>query len=183
LYVTKPVRRAELRSSIEKALTGIDRADADRLKSNEGWIPALSPAAGLSPPSPRLRILVAEDNLVNQRVASRILEKAGYSVTVAGNGVEALAAFDSHPFDLILMDVQMPEMGGFEATARIRERERDWHAHTPIIAMTAHAMTEDRQRCLEAGMDDYISKPARASTLIDLIEKYCRQPVAAPLVP
>ena len=122
-----------------------------------------------------MRILLAEDNVVNQRVALRILEKAGHRVAVASNGIEALQAFDQHTFDAVLMDLQMPEMGGFEATAKIRERERG--VRIPIIAMTAHAMTGDRERCLEAGMDDYIAKPIRASALLELVAKYRKQPV------
>jgi two-component system sensor histidine kinase/response regulator len=98
-------------------------------------------------------------------------------VVVANNGVEALKALEQRDFDAVLMDVQMPEMGGFEATAKIRERERPGGARIPIIAMTAHAMAGDRERCLEAGMDDYISKPIRAGALIELIEKYRLQPV------
>ena len=125
-----------------------------------------------------MHILLAEDNVVNQRVALRILEKRGHRVVVANTGVEALKALDQRDFDAVLMDVQMPEMGGFEATRKIRERERGGSVHIPIIAMTAHAMTGDRERCLEAGMDDYISKPIRAAALIELLDKYRRQPVA-----
>jgi CheY-like chemotaxis protein len=128
-----------------------------------------------------MRILLAEDNIVNQRVAFRILEKQGYSVVVASNGIEALKAMQDHDFDLVLMDVQMPEMGGFEATEKIRQSERPGGTRVPIIAMTAHAMTGDRERCLAAGMDDYISKPARAAALIELVEKY--SPVMAALEP
>ena len=125
-----------------------------------------------------MHILLAEDNLVNQRVAVRILEKSGYRVTVASNGLEALKAIEEHDFDLVLMDVQMPEMGGFEATGN-ESGEGRYRAgtHIPIIAMTAHAMTGDRERCLAAGMDDYISKPIRAAALIELVEKYRRTPV------
>jgi two-component system sensor histidine kinase/response regulator len=115
---------------------------------------------------------LTEDNAVNQRLAMRILEKAGHRVELAGNGREALAALDRSEFDVVMMDVQMPEMDGFEATAAIRNRERGTGRHVPIIAMTAHAMTGDRERCLEHGMDDYISKPIRASLLLELLEKY-----------
>jgi CheY-like chemotaxis protein len=99
-------------------------------------------------------------------------------VVVANNGAEVLKALDQSEFDAVLMDVQMPEMGGFEATAKIRERERGSRLHVPIIAMTAHAMSGDRERCLEAGMDDYITKPIRATALIELLRKYRSQPVA-----
>jgi CheY-like chemotaxis protein len=129
------------------------------------------------------RILLAEDNPVNRRVALRILEKGGYEVAVAGNGREVLQAIEREEFELILMDVQMPEMDGLEATGIVRERERQTGAHLPIIAMTAHAMSGDRERCLAAGMDEYISKPIHAEQLIELVRQHahpagCRFPVA-----
>jgi PAS domain S-box-containing protein len=117
------------------------------------------------------RILLAEDNLVNQRVAVRFLEKKGHAVVVTGSGKEALDAWRAHSFDLILMDVQMPEMDGFEATAIIREQEKSGKKHIPIIAMTAHAMVGDRERCLAAGMDDYVSKPIKNANLFAAIER------------
>ena len=107
----------------------------------------------------RLEILLAEDNLVNQLLARRLLEKLGHRVEVAATGMEALAALERQHFDLVLMDVQMPELGGFEATARIRDREKATGGHMPIIAMTAHALKGTRERCLEAGMDSYVGKP------------------------
>jgi CheY-like chemotaxis protein len=138
---------------------------------------ALHPPRGLA--GSGFRILLTEDNVVNQRVAQRILEHAGHSVVVAGNGREALAALDKQIFDVVLMDVQMPEMDGLEATAAIRQREKGSGAHIPIIAMTAHAMTGDRERCLAAGMDDYLSKPIHSRVLLDLVEKCAREPVAS----
>jgi signal transduction histidine kinase/ActR/RegA family two-component response regulator len=117
-----------------------------------------------------LRVLVAEDNLVNQRVTVGLLQKAGHSVVVAENGRVALQILDSEAFDLILMDVQMPEMNGFEATAEIRRREQRSGRRIPIIAMTAHAMVGDKERCLEAGMDHYVSKPVREKELRAAIE-------------
>ena len=119
-----------------------------------------------------LRVLVAEDNAVNQRLASRLLEKRGHRVTVMVNGRNALEALANQTFDLVLMDLQMPEMDGFEATAAIREREKDNGGHIPIIALTAHAMKGDMERCLAAGMDGYLSKPIRPQELDDLLEKY-----------
>jgi CheY-like chemotaxis protein len=113
---------------------------------------------------------LAEDNAVNQMLAVRLLEKAGHRVVVANNGKEALACWASTPFDLILMDVQMAEMGGLEATERIRAQEAGSGRHIPIIAMTAHAMKGDRERCLEAGMDDYVSKPIRRGDLFRAIQ-------------
>jgi len=119
----------------------------------------------------QLRILLAEDNAVNQKIATRVLEKRGHHVTVAGDGHLVLAALERDRFDVVLMDVQMPEMDGFEATAAIRSRERETGAHMPIIAMTAHAMQGDRERCIAAGMDDYVAKPLKVAELIELLEK------------
>jgi signal transduction histidine kinase/ActR/RegA family two-component response regulator len=124
----------------------------------------------------KLRVLLAEDNAVNQKIASRFLEKEGHHVTLASNGRQALAALDRENFDVVLMDVQMPEMDGFEATAVIRARERDSGKRLPIIAMTAHAMKGDRERCLAAGMDGYIAKPITAPELIELLEKFSGAP-------
>ncbi len=121
-------------------------------------------------PRPSLRILLAEDNPVNQRVAARLLEKRGHRVALAATGREALAWLDREPFDLILMDVQMPDMDGIETTAVIREREKADGGHMPIIALTAHAMGGDRERCLEAGMDNYVNKPIDAVKLLEVVE-------------
>jgi CheY-like chemotaxis protein len=112
-----------------------------------------------------LTVLLAEDNIVNQKLATRLMEKMGHSVTLAANGAEAVRAHLTAAFDAILMDVQMPEMNGFEATARIREREEITGEHVPIIALTAHAIQGDRERCLEVGMDDYLSKPLNSAAL------------------
>jgi CheY-like chemotaxis protein len=109
---------------------------------------------------------------VNQVLAVRLLEKRGHEVAVAGNGEEALAALDKQAFDLVLMDVQMPEMDGLQAAAAIRKGEMKSGKHIPIIAMTAHAMAGDKERCLEAGMDDYITKPIRPEQLDDVLKRY-----------
>jgi signal transduction histidine kinase/CheY-like chemotaxis protein len=122
-------------------------------------------------PETGLRILLAEDNVVNQKLAVRLLEKQGHSVIPASNGHEAIALFDRHPFDLILMDVQMPGMDGFETTAAIREKEKFRGSHILIVALTAHAMSGDRERCLAAGMDGYASKPIRAEDLMTEIHR------------
>jgi two-component system, sensor histidine kinase and response regulator len=118
----------------------------------------------------RLRILVAEDSPVNQKVVIRLLEKWGHTVVVVHNGREALAALDGQRFDVVLMDIQMPEMDGYEATAARRVQEETTGTHVPIIAMTAHAMQGDRERCLEAGMDGYVAKPIRAKELFEALE-------------
>jgi CheY-like chemotaxis protein len=123
--------------------------------------PALVTRHSLREISNHLRILLVEDNAVNQVLAARLLEKRGHSVTVAGNGKEALAVLERQSFDLVFMDVQMPEMDGLEATAAIRDKEKRSGKHLPVIAMTAHAMVGDRERCLAAGMDDYLTKPIR----------------------
>jgi signal transduction histidine kinase/CheY-like chemotaxis protein len=167
-YIQKPVRRAELHAAIVGALTGRAKAaPTDRVPVPESR--AVSPS----------RILLAEDNIVNQRLAFRMLAKAGHTVVIANNGREALVALQRQNFDVVLMDVQMPEMDGFEATRAIRKNELGKSQHMPIVAMTAHAMTGDRDRCLAVGMDEYISKPIRAADLLDLVEKVrLREPVA-----
>jgi CheY-like chemotaxis protein len=131
--------------------------------------------ARVSPvPARPLRILLAEDNALNQRVALRLLEKEGHVVTIANHGGEVLKAMESQHFDVILMDVQMPEVDGFEATHEIRAREAGSATQTFIVAMTAHAMKGDRERCLAEGMDDYLSKPVQRSDLVRIL-----QPLAA----
>src|SRR5207244_975539 len=127
---------------------------------------------GQTPPS-ALRILLAEDNPMNQKVALRLLERLGYTATVAGNGLEALAALERQPYDVVLMDVQMPELDGLDATRRIRER---WPAETGprIVAMTANALPEDREACFAAGMDDYVAKPIRTEELARALKRVPR---------
>jgi PAS domain S-box-containing protein len=172
-YLTKPVKQSDLLDTILTVLH-TPREPAPRPQS-------------LLPKSRCLHILLAEDNAINQRVALGILEKRGHAVVIASNGKEALAALERETFDLILMDVQMPEMDGFEVTKAIRERELSLSVshslspldsrrkdsglfHIPIVAMTAHAMKGDRERCLEAGMDAYVSKPLQAQQLFEIIE-------------
>ncbi|WP_207678596.1 ATP-binding protein [Desulfonema magnum] len=120
-----------------------------------------------------IRILLVEDNEINQIVAQAILNKLGFYADIAGNGLEALEILKKHPYDIVFMDVQMPEMDGMEATKKIRDPQSGVISHEiPIIAITAHAMKEDRERCIEAGMNDYISKPIKTDRLIDIIEKW-----------
>jgi CheY-like chemotaxis protein/HPt (histidine-containing phosphotransfer) domain-containing protein len=159
VYLTKPVDARGLRDAIGRAL---DRARATRAERPAG----IAAAAAAAP----LDILLAEDNVVNQRVALGLLERRGHRVTVANNGAEALQAMERGRFDLVLMDVQMPVMGGFEATAEIRRREQDRGGHIRIVAMTAHAMSGDRERCLEAGMDGYVPKPIDPAALFHAVE-------------
>jgi len=120
-------------------------------------------------PSRKLRVLVADDNLVNLRLAGSLLAKQGHSAVTVSSGREALAALEQQSFDLALMDVQMPDMDGFETTKAIRTQERTSHKHLPIVAMTAHAMIGDRERCLAAGMDSYVTKPVDAAKLFTAI--------------
>jgi signal transduction histidine kinase/CheY-like chemotaxis protein/HPt (histidine-containing phosphotransfer) domain-containing protein len=160
-YLTKPVRQSDLMDAIATALADMTQEEKE---------PQLITRHSLRESRQHLEVLLAEDNAVNQKVAVRILEKAGHKVQVAENGIEAVKALEEKAFDLVLMDLQMPEMGGFEATAVIREKERETGGHIPIIAMTAHAMKGDRKACLEAGMDDYVPKPVKAEALLGAIE-------------
>jgi two-component system, sensor histidine kinase and response regulator len=160
--LTKPVSQSELFEAISRVLGGSQpQTESAALAAHQAVPSAMK----------RLRVLLAEDNIINQKVASRLLEKQGHLVTIAADGREALAALDRENFDLVLMDVQMPEMDGFEATAAIRAQERETSKHMPIIAMTAHAMQGDRERLIAAGMDDYIAKPINFRELTDLLKK------------
>ena len=123
-------------------------------------------------------VLLVEDNATNRLLAVSLLEKEGHTVETAPNGKEALAALAKRPFDVVLMDIQMPEMDGFEATARIREREQGTGEHVPIVAMTAHAMKGDRERCLDAGMDEYVTKPLQAEPLLRTIREVLACPAS-----
>jgi PAS domain S-box-containing protein len=167
-YLVKPVKQADLLDAILTLLppAGCAGQDSDPVGRQTGSESCPAKEAGAGGPARRpLRVLLAEDNAVNQRLATRLLERAGHAVVVVGNGAQAVAAAEREPFDVVLMDVQMPEMDGLEATAAIRARERDGGGHQPIIAMTAHAMKGDRERCLEAGMDGYVSKPIQPAEL------------------
>ncbi|HVQ74481.1 MAG TPA: response regulator, partial [Candidatus Binatia bacterium] len=158
--LTKPVTRPEL---LHAVLTAVASTTGDRAA-------AFGPAEAVGPGPPRpLSILLADDHPVNQLVARRLLERAGHTVTVVANGREALAAAERQTFDAIFMDVQMPEMDGYEATAGIRARERATGGHVPIIALTAHAMKGDAERCLAAGMDAYVTKPIRPDELVQAL--------------
>jgi signal transduction histidine kinase/CheY-like chemotaxis protein/HPt (histidine-containing phosphotransfer) domain-containing protein len=162
-YLTKPVQQSALLDAIVTAMEGTSRA-----------IPVYSLPETLptgQPVSTRLRILLADDNTVNQKLARRILEKQNHVVETALTGKAVLSALETQTFDVILMDVQMPEMDGFEATAAIREKEKQTGRRVPIIALTAHAMKGDKERCLTAGMDGYLAKPIQSQELIAAIEQ------------
>ncbi len=161
-YLTKPVKQSLLLDAIMLALG---------TSPGRGTETPLITRHSIAQTHARYSILIAEDNVINQKLAVRILENRGHRVTVAANGEEALAALDKEPFDAILMDVQMPKMDGFQATAEIRRREQTTGGHLPIIAMTAHAMVGDRENCLDAGMDDYASKPLKPFDLLRTIDQ------------
>ncbi len=167
--LTKPVRQGELLQVIRSVMDPPPAPDP----------PPPEPLAAPSPVRAGNRILVAEDNPVNRTVAQRMLEKWGHFVATAGTGAEAVAAAESEPFDLILMDIQMPDMDGIQATAAIRRRESGTSVHVPIVAMTAHAMRGDEERCRSAGMDGYLSKPIQRDRLLEILEQFCvsRPPV------
>ena len=163
-YLIKPVRQAALARRIA-ILCGRDQraAEAERL-----------PQRGASPRAPAsrsLRLLIAEDNQINLMLAMALLQKAGHRVDTVGNGLEAIEAVRERPYDVVLMDVHMPELDGLSATQRIRALG-DARAHVPIVALTANALEEDRQRCLEAGMDDYLAKPVDEDQLLAVLERW-----------
>lgn len=169
----KPVRQGELLVAIRKAMG----AEPGAAETRHG---GRSEQEAGGRPRRRLRILVAEDNRVNQMVATRMIEHLGHTAVVAGNGREALARCTAEPFDLALMDVQMPEMDGFTATAQIREAERYTGSHLHILAVTAHAMQGDRERCLAAGMDGYVTKPLTSEQLAEAIHGFFPEESATP---
>ncbi len=164
-YLTKPVQHWELQETLLSVL-GLETRAAERTQ--------LVTRHALRESRRALRVLLAEDNVVNQQLAVRLLEKRGHTAVVAADGLQALAALETQKFDLVLMDVQMPEMDGVEATRAIREKEKKAGTHIPIVAMTAHAMMGDRERFLSAGMDGYVSKPVRSQELFDTLEALLR---------
>lgn len=159
-YLLKPIKQSELLYTVSKVLQGSQISEGQSLITRHS----------IRESKRRLRILLAEDNLVNQRVAAKMLERMGHTVSIVENGAEALGALEKQSFDLILMDIQMPEVDGFEATLSIREREIITGGHLPIVAMTAHAMKGDKEKCLQAGMDGYIAKPINAQLLFETVE-------------
>ena len=166
-YLSKPVKQTDLLESITAAL-GSTLTNGHRVP--------LTTVRSLKPGLQRANILLAEDNAVNQKVVVRLLEKRGHAVVAVGNGREAVEASQRGSFDLLLMDVQMPVMDGFQATAEIRQKERETGAHLPIVALTANAMKGDRERSLAAGMDGHVSKPVRSKELFDAVEGFLATP-------
>jgi CheY-like chemotaxis protein len=160
VYLVKPVKQSELLDGIMLAM--------DRHRVEKG--PVITRHT-IHEARRRLKILVVEDNPVNQKLAIKILEKRGHLVSVVSNGQAAIDALEEGYFDIVLMDVQMPGLDGYEATGRIRNREKEKGSHIPIVAMTAHAMKGDREQCLAAGMDDYVSKPIKVDELFAVIER------------
>jgi signal transduction histidine kinase/ligand-binding sensor domain-containing protein/CheY-like chemotaxis protein len=183
-YLTKPIRESELLRAITAVLDGARSAHGAEDTGEERPQPhqsaSVTPRVS-DPVDPPLRILLAEDNPVNQLLARRLLEKRGHHIVVARNGREALDATGQHIFDLVLMDLEMPEMSGLQATAAIRTREQRSQTHVPIIAMTAHAMIGDRERCLAAGMDGYLTKPICADALYAALENVILKPATVTL--
>lgn len=175
-YLTKPIRESALLEAVQSVLEPEDETPLASAASP--WEPSKRPPRALN-------ILLAEDNSVNQILAVRMLEKQGHKVVVAGDGGEALRQATSKPFDVILMDVQMPVLDGFEATAAIRQHEANTGQRVPIIALTAHAMEGYRDKCLAHGMDDYLSKPIRARELFQMLDRVAPAavPVAEPASP
>jgi signal transduction histidine kinase/DNA-binding response OmpR family regulator len=168
-YLTKPVRQSHLFDSVANALCTLaeERASEERARARARQV--ATPDSG-----PRPLVLVAEDNVVNQKVATRLLEKLGYRCDVVANGAEAVEALQRIEYAAVLMDCQMPEMDGYEATAKIRELDGG-RRHTPIIAMTANAMAGDREKTLAAGMDDYVSKPVKVEELKEALARWVRR--------
>jgi CheY-like chemotaxis protein/HPt (histidine-containing phosphotransfer) domain-containing protein len=179
-YLTKPVRQSQLYECLR---TVLGQPARPREISRPTLVTRHTIAEAQHQVRPR--ILVAEDNPVNQKLIARLLEKMDYRADVAANGLEAVDALARIPYAAVLMDCQMPEMDGFEATAEIRRRDRENDTHTPVIAVTAHAMKGDRERCLAAGMDDYISKPVKADDLRTTLSRFLKPPreTSAPATP
>jgi len=174
LVLLCPIIKVSLKSTLDLGITSYMTTPCLPIDLGNGMIPALEgrAAPSVSENSRSFNLLLAEDNIVNQKLAVKILEKYHHTVQVVENGLQALEAVKNKRYDVILMDVQMPVMGGFEATAKIREYEKDAGLpRTPIVALTAHAMLGDREKCIQAQMDEYLSKPLKQNTLIQVILK------------
>ncbi|KAI9364781.1 hypothetical protein BD770DRAFT_469190 [Pilaira anomala] len=187
ILIAPEIHRLNMKLCIDLGITGYINTPVSLSDLAHTLLPALESHSSLPSDSAipvPLEILLAEDNIVNQKLAVRILEKFGHKVEIVSNGKLAVEAFERRTFDLILMDVQMPIMGGFEATQKIRELEHNsgTGTHVPIIALTAHAMIGDREKCLQSGMDEYVTKPLRFPELIAAIKKFAPQSAHAMLM-
>jgi two-component system, sensor histidine kinase and response regulator len=178
-WLTKPVKQAQLHEALAQMMAPRG-AEVVRLADGEPVAPATAPpapttngsaSAPVEPPRPDHLVLVAEDNAINQRLALHQLNKLGFNADAVANGREAVEAVARHPYEIVLMDCQMPEMDGYQATAEIRRRE-EGKRHTVIIAMTAHALEGDRDKCLAAGMDDYLAKPVKMPALEEVLKRW-----------
>jgi len=165
-YLTKPIKQSTLFDAIASAIGPLEAVKVEQAAPS-----APDEREGVRP----LQILLADDNPVNQMTGTTMLEKLGHTVVVAGNGREAIEKINTQAFDIVFMDVQMPEMDGMTATAEIRKSEQSTGKHVPIVAMTAHAMKGDKEKCLQAGMDDYVSKPIRRQELTDVIARVAKR--------
>ena len=174
------VESAEGQGAVFHFTALLKKATTEQPGMDEGGAHGLSAEVSKEQPGPQLEILLAEDNLVNQKVAGKMLERSGHQVTIANNGQEAVDIFARQPFDLVLMDIQMPMMDGFEATQAIRDLEKESGKHTPIIALTAHAISGYREKCLERGLDDYLSKPMKIADLNAKIAEHLPQRLSIP---
>ena len=181
-YLMKPVKESDLLHAILRALTPVEEKPGSSRVLDQTGARDSSRQPQVQPNAPnKHHILLVEDNPTNQLVTSNMLKKRGFVVSAAGSGQEAIAAFAAQKFDLIVMDVQMPEMNGLEAAANIREMEKGTGSHTPILALTAHSEVEDRHRCIGAGMDAYVAKPIRIVELMNAIAQLL--PAVGGLVP
>ena len=165
-YLTKPIKSSQLRDCLALAM------GRRALPADFSGAPLITRYSLAEEKKRRVRLLLAEDDPHSQEIGLQILHKIGYGADVVSNGAEVLSALEKIPFDLILMDVEMPEMDGFSATAAIRRKEKALGRHIPIIGMTARAAEGDRERCLGVGMDDYIPKPIQAIDLIDVLDRF-----------
>jgi polar amino acid transport system substrate-binding protein len=166
-YLVKPIGQSQLYDAL---------SDAVHTRSRD--VEPVTPASEVTPRSER--VLIVEDNQVNQRLAVKQLQRLGFDADTVSNGREAVAAQAKRPYDLIFMDVQMPVMDGFEASAEIRRGEIRSRRHVTIVAMTANALREDREACLAAGMDDYVSKPVSLAALRDIMDRWLPEPAPTP---
>ncbi|MGC8660144.1 MAG: response regulator, partial [Desulfomonilaceae bacterium] len=160
-YIVKPIKQSQLFDKLVSVLSSRHARKIVAVSAPDHFVPSVKR---------HLKILLAEDNPVNQRLTIRLLEKVGHAVRLAKSGKEALEAIAHEKFDAVLMDIQMPELDGLAATRIIREAEKDTASHIPIIALTAHAMAGDKEKCLKAGTDAYLSKPIRLQELVETIE-------------